>query len=97
MKRFLDGLGYYLLYGDVEGIITEYQQVVGQAREIPVSSCPSNVANMLYAGGNVSGDVSIEEQLGFQTMAQLLDERAAIRHKTRPTAQKHVSRRSRMR
>lgn len=71
VKRFLDSVGYYLLYGQMDGIVTTYKDVVNQAREIPVSSCPESVNNQLYASGGASDDR--EEQQSFRTMTEILD------------------------
>ena len=38
VKRFLDSIGYYLLYGQMDGIVTTYKDAVNQAREIPASA-----------------------------------------------------------
>lgn len=79
MKRFLDSVGYYLLYGQMDGIVTSYKEAVNVAREIPASSCTSEVNNLLYSSGG-SADTR-EEQLEFQTMTSVLDDRAPKRKK----------------
>ena len=97
VKRFLDSIGYYLLYGNTDGIVTEYKEVVNQAREIPVSSCPGSVNNIFYASGGSSGDVATEEKLAFRIMTELLDERANSRKKPRaPVKKSGASRRRKM-
>lgn len=90
MKRFLDSVGYYLLYGQMDGIVTSYKEAVNAAREIPASSCTSEVNNLLYASGG-SADTH-EEQLEFQTMTSVLDDRAPKRKKL-VKREKPVSRR----
>lgn len=50
VKRFLDGLAYYLLLGS-EGIVTDYKELMNGKREIPVSSCPQQISDMVYGTG----------------------------------------------
>lgn len=71
VKRFLDSIGYYLLYGKTDGIVTTYKEAVNQAREIPVSSCPSAVENAFYSSGGSSGDQAAEEQQSFRSMTEV--------------------------
>ena len=81
VKRFLDSVGYYLLYGRTDGIVTAYKEAANRAREIPVSSCPGEVSNIMYAGnGNVDDE---DEKQSFRTMTEILDERAPKLHKRR--------------
>lgn len=96
VKRFLDSIGYYLLYGQMDDVTTAYKEVVGRAREIPVSSCPSSVSNLFYAGGGSTGDTATEEELSFRTMTELLDEKVPARKKPPARNQKAISRRERM-
>lgn len=87
VKRFLDSIGYYLLYGRTDGIVTAYKQAAHEAREIPSSSCPSGVNNMLYGSGGASGDAARDEALAFRTMTEILDDRAPGRKKQAPKRQ----------
>lgn len=96
VKRLLDSLGYYLLYGATDGIVTEYKQTVTKAREIPVSSCPSYVNNIMYGSGASKGDAQAEENLSFKVMTEMLDEKAATRKKPKPTKGRQVSRRRKL-
>ena len=79
VKRLLDSIGYFLLYGNTEGVVSEYKEAVNRAREIPVSSCPSAVSNMMYAGGGASGDTAAEERLSFKAMTEILDDQVRSR------------------
>lgn len=92
VKRFLDSVGYYLLYGRTDGIVTAYKEAANRAREIPVSSCPGEVSNIMYAGnGNVDDE---DEKQSFRTMTEILDERAPKRKP--PQKKKTVSLRQKM-
>ena len=93
VKRFLDSIGYYLLYGQMDGILTSYKEVVNAAREIPVSSCTSEVNNILYASGGAVD--TREEKLEFQTMTSVLDDRVPKRKKP-IKADRRVSRRQKI-
>lgn len=77
VKLFLDGIAYFLLLGQTDGIVTGYKDLMNGKREIPVSSCPSYVENMLYASGASADEVSDEENRTFKMMCDELDERAA--------------------
>ena len=75
VKRFLDSIGYYLLYGQTDGIITSYKEAMHEAREIPASSCPGIVSNILYASGGATDETAREEDLNFRAMTEMLDMR----------------------
>ena len=76
VKRFLDSLAYCLLIGNTQGIETDYKRVMHQKREIPASSCPSFVDNMLYASGGATDSVDREECASFSEALRELDEQA---------------------
>lgn len=76
VKLFLDGAAYFLMVGQTDGIETDYKKIMRDKREIPASSCPSFVENVLYASGCLSGDSVKEEQTQFDTMADALDAKA---------------------
>ena len=76
VKRFLDSLAYFLLRGNMQDIETEYKRVMHAKREIPASSCPSFVENILYAAGGTTEQIDQEERAGFDVMISELDERA---------------------
>ena len=78
MKRFLDSLAYFFLIGDTQGIETEYKKIMHDKREIPVSSCPSYVENILYSSGAATELIDQEERASFRTMIERLDEKAEI-------------------
>ena len=73
--------------------MTAYKEAVNMAREIPASSCPSEVNNLLYASGGTAE--AAEEKLAFQAMVSALDDRLPRRKKLAET-QKPVSRRRKM-
>lgn len=74
----LDSLGYYLLLGHTDGVITDYKRVMHAKREIPVSSCPSNIENILYATSGGMETIDIDEEERFNLMLDRLDHKAAI-------------------
>jgi len=73
VKRFLDSLAYILLAGNRDGIETDYRRVMHAKREIPESSCPSYVRNIMYGSGSVSKNVAIEEKAQFNALTEILD------------------------
>lgn len=48
VKLFLNGLGYFLMLGHLEGIVTDYKAKKTASREIPISSCPAYVEDAVY-------------------------------------------------
>ena len=48
VKRFLDALGYFLLIGNAGDVVTDYKSAMNNKREIPMSSCPTDVENLFY-------------------------------------------------
>ena len=74
----LDSLGYYLLLGHTDGIITDYKRVMHAKREIPVSSCPSNIENILYATSGGTETIDTDEEERFNLMLDRLDHKAEI-------------------
>jgi len=76
VKRFLDSLAYYFLIGDTAGIETDYKKVMHTKREVPMSSCPSFVENMLYSTGGTTSAADKEECAGFRVMVDELDAKA---------------------
>ena len=77
VKRFLDSVAYCLLIGNTSGIETQYKNVMHAKREIPASSCPSEINNLLYASGGPSAEYEQEESDAFDAMLLSLDERAS--------------------
>lgn len=53
VKRFLNSLAYYLLLGNTEGIVTDYKDMMNGKREIPVSSCPTSIENLVYSSSSM--------------------------------------------
>lgn len=73
VKRLLDSLAYIYMDGYRDGIETDYRRIMHAKREIPESSCPSSVRNIMYGSGGASKNVALEEQAQFQAMVELLD------------------------
>jgi hypothetical protein len=72
VKRFLDGMAYFLLRSDTSGIITDYKEEMNRNREIPVSACPEFVNDMFYGFGQ--GDVTQSQLEAMQALDSYLDE-----------------------
>lgn len=73
IKTFLDSVAYYLLAGNYQGIETNYKRVMHAKREIPASSCPSAIENLMYASGAVSDGIAREEEAQFEALLDRLD------------------------
>ena len=73
IKTFLDSVAYYLLAGNYQGIETNYKRVMHAKREIPASSCPSAIENLMYASGTVSEGIAREEEAQFEALLDRLD------------------------
>lgn len=73
MKRFLDSLAYFFMSGFRDGIETDYKRTMYAKREIPDSSCPAYVENILYASGAISPGATREEEAVFATVLERLD------------------------
>lgn len=84
VKRFLDALAYFYLIGNTQGIETDYKRVMHAKREIPMSSCPTFVENMLYASGSAKGTHDQEERAVFQIMTERLDSQAEKYEASKP-------------
>lgn len=54
----------------MNGIETKYKQVVTARREIPVSSCPKNIDNLMYASGSAPEATAREEQDAFDLLLE---------------------------
>ena len=61
----------------MDGIETRYKEIMHAKREVPVSSCPSEIDNLMYASGCLSDNHSKEEWASFRSLMERLDERAA--------------------
>lgn len=53
VKRLLDGLAYYLLLGNGD-VSTDYKELIKGKMEVPMSSCPSHIGEMMYGIGAVA-------------------------------------------
>lgn len=71
VKRFLDGMAYFLLRSDTSGIITDYKEEMNRNREIPVSACPEFVNDMFYGFGQ--GDITQSQQEALSALDNYLD------------------------
>ena len=75
VKRFLDGIAYFMMIGDTKGIVTEYREKANANREIPVSNCPSFIEDRIYGGDGAQP--TEDDRLYMKQMREELDERAA--------------------
>lgn len=87
VKSFLSSLGYFLMMGSTDGIVTDYKQMMNGKREIPVSSCPSFIEDAVYSGvhGSSSEIVRKAENECFRGMMEKADDKAAKRYKRLPS------------
>ena len=93
---FLDSVAYFLMSGNMDGIETNYKSVMHAKREIPASSCTSEIENMLYASGGYGEEIAVEERARFNDMLDRLDERAEgyeIKKVPRPKQESRFSKR----
>lgn len=93
MKTFLDGLAYFLMRSDTEGIVTDYKDILNGKREVPVSSCPRSVEYTLYGNGAPSED---EDESGFEILLENLDRKAERMERRRAAQKKKPKRVSRI-
>ena len=91
IKVFLDSMGYFLLLGSTDGIETNYRRIMHAKREIPVSCCPSEVDNLLYASGGLGGAAEQEEKAQFRDLLDRLDAKAAPYEVKKPTMKREKS------
>lgn len=76
VERFLDGCASLILQGNTQGTVTRYKSIMNGKREIPVSSCPTEVDYLLNAG-KVSSPWNVkEEAVQFSLMLERQDEYA---------------------
>lgn len=76
VKLFLNGLAYFLMLGNTGGIVTDYKRVADGKREIPISSCPSYVEDLVYGTGSTLLPANDDEDAVFQATLERLDEKA---------------------
>lgn len=83
VKRFLDGLGYFMMLNDTKdtGIVTEYKAKVHAAKEIPVSACPAAVQDVFYASGAGDAPETIPDRL--DVTAKKATTRRTARYRTK--------------
>lgn len=65
VKRFFSGLTYFLLLGDTEGMVTSYKDIMNGKREIPISSCPPQIEDLVYGTGCMLHPQNEEEDGAF--------------------------------
>lgn len=78
-----------MLLGHTTGIETDYKKAMHAKREIPASSCPSYIENMIYASCGMTDKIEQDEQAGFQIMLDELDEKSE-RFENRRTKKEYV-------
>ena len=76
VKLFLNGLAYFLMLGNTGGIVTDYKRVADGKREIPMSSCPSYVEDLVYGAGSTLFPFNDDENVAFQATIDRLEEKA---------------------
>ena len=76
VKLFLNGVAYFLMVGNTEGIVTDYKEIMNGKREIPISSCPSYIEDAVYGGGATIAEASADEDTHYKAMVERLDARA---------------------
>lgn len=81
VKRFLNGLSYFLLLGDTEGVVTDYKESMNGKREIPISSCPSHIEDMVYGTGSVLHPPHEEEEASFKIMINGAEDKLTAKKK----------------
>ena len=68
-------MAYFLMMGGTKDIVTDYKDIMNGKREIPISSCPSSIEDLVYSS-NASGVAQdVDENSRFQLMVDRLDER----------------------
>lgn len=70
VKRFFSGLTYFLLLGNTEDMVTNYKEIMNGKREIPISSCPTQIEDLVYGTGSVLCPQTDEETLVFEITAE---------------------------
>ena len=75
----------------MRGIETDYKKVMHAKREIPVSSCPSFVENMLYANGAATDSCAEEERAAFEVITSRLDAQAEKYEAQKPQRKRQES------
>jgi hypothetical protein len=89
---FLDSVAYYMMSGNMDGIETNYKSIMHAKREIPASSCTSEIENLLFATGEFGDEIAVEERARFTDMLHRLDERAEAYEIKKPQKQRQESR-----
>lgn len=90
IKYFLSSLGYFLIMGNADDIVTDYKQVMNGKREIPVSSCPSFIEDKMYSGIHVNASEMLKkaESECFSGMMESMDAKANKRYGIRSKKEK---------
>lgn len=70
VKRFLDSCAYFILLDDMEDVISERQNNRIDRYEIPLSSCPQDVINLVESSRSVNIDSSAKK--AFREMCEAL-------------------------
>lgn len=87
VKSFLSSLGYFLIMGGTDDIVTDYKQLMNGKREIPVSSCPSFIEDTVYGGIHVNSNDLSKKAEGecFRGIMEKADYKVSKRYKTMPS------------
>lgn len=80
------------MLGHTRDIETDYRRVMHMKREIPFSSCPSSVNDMVYASGATLEYRNSDEALAFRTMVEKLDDIAELYEQPKPRMPKKETR-----
>lgn len=86
----MNGVSYFLMVGNTEGVVTDYKDIMNGKREIPISSCPPCVEDAVYGGGSTICPKSPEDDIRFGSMIDKLDSRAAKVEKKKPVSKKRT-------
>ena len=62
VKRQLDCLADFLLRGNADDIVTDYKRKANRSREVPMSSCPSYMQNIVDSSVIATGDAQATEE-----------------------------------
>lgn len=83
VKSLLDRLGYYILVGCSDDILTDYKTAIRTQREVPASSCPTFVEAVMYGGSAASNDLEFKRQKeSFDVQMASYDDKASMYKRT---------------
>lgn len=90
VKSFLSTLGYFLIMGSADDIVTDYKEIMHGKREIPMSFCPSYIENELYSKSHVGEKPEhvMNEENNFRAYVERMDAKAEKRYGVRAKRKK---------